>query len=320
MEFFTGTIGERMWKQLRKKRDISTVLMKLSKETSISKSLSYVVDFCREQIEFEHCTIFEYTKSKKIRLIYTTVTDKNMLQGHQMFICKEFTNKFFCKKDVHIENSVYHPVYLVKQLQYIYVFDEMAEENEKYESTCLMLNVLMDYVRNKIVANSSKYLDPYTQIPNELQLRKDIKKCLFQNKNFSLVLVGIDDMTSYNKNYGVEVGDSLVENTISVIRDYFGNDTAIYRYFSKCIAMIVFKDYTFIYDHSMKILDKVKGTGLEINGNTISYSISIGCVELVTLNECSVEDLYYRAERTMKAANGGLCFAGERRELEDLQK
>lgn len=320
---FFGSFLDTEQKSFSSPASTKKILMDIVDRKPTNKIIEQVVNFAKDYVGFESCAVYEWMEGNKLKLLYTDIPYEPLLKFKQKQI---FANKksFFRTDDIfpeEDENALYHPVVIGNNLQYIFIFDEVDEEEhdkniKMYSQFCKELLLVMGCLMNRTVANRSKYMDHLTGLPNELQLRKDIQYCIDSKKDYILAIVEINDIGEYNATYGVELGDKLIKKTAIVLNDYAQRGDGVYRYFGARLAILLCGTQEKHFKTLEDLQCAINQQPVEYHGQEISFLCTIGAVEIKYMEESLVDVAYKKVFKALKVDRGGICFSGERREIE----
>ena len=312
-------------KLLRDEHELTSILSLIIGDAAIDKVMQSILCYIKNKVHFTTCTIYEIISKKKIQMIYSNVSEKTQLLLKQQIVLANM-NHFRHADDIYSSkdtDAVYHPVIINKELQYIFVFDDMEDiegkKSRKFVSLCNDLVLLMSYVKNSCLASRSKYIDTCTGLSNELQLRKDLQYCIGHEDDCIFAIININNLETYNKLYGISLGDAIINNTANIVRKHLTKGEVAYRFFGDKLAVILFGKQYEKYAVLQNIIDIIRSDGYRNGEKIIYYTITIGALELSILKDLRYDNAYDRAMRATKIERGGLCFAGERRELDYVE-
>lgn len=105
-------------------------------------------------------------------------------------------------------------------------------------STIKELEKELDITKKKLV--DQFYLDHLCLLPNLYKLRNDLES----NKNFTLIVLNIDNFKILNDFYGFLVGDYILESVANSLKSFF-KDTPVYRIASDEFAVLLDKKLSY---------------------------------------------------------------------------
>lgn len=300
--------------------NITDILEMIVLDASYTDIINKIVALLKKPLGFSACSLYELDSRNKIRPVYSDICFEVMLKFRQKQIFKHKpelmrANDITPEDD---EDSVYHPIVLGKKLHYVFVFDgfsipEKRQEYLEYMELCKKMKIIMGCLHNAVEMQRTKYMDGLTNLPNEIQLRKDIERCISCNKDYVLATIEIDDMACYNDKYGVFFGDKIVKSVAVALNPFFcKNGNGLYRFFGAKFAVLL--DGT--QEDSFPILKKAQKCVNAIELEDIHLSCTIGAVEIQYLDKAVYDVAYQKVIQAMRVEKGSICFSGERRQLE----
>ncbi len=182
--------------------------------------------------------------------------------------------------------------------QYTEGFNKQSWHNKIKRITPALAHILQTN-RNSILAKKV-YIDDLTQLYNKRKLNEQMGKLFHQfkqgRKELYIAMMDIDNFKILNDTHGHPVGDKILKNTASIIKQ--GVPYA-YRYGGEEFAA-VFYGYTKQQTGEMleKLRQRVAASALSINNNMYNITISIGFAAFET-NMNSVMDAIERADNAL---------------------
>lgn len=305
-------------------KDMIDVIDMIVSEGSYMDIINKIIAFLKKNMSFSACSLYELNSRNKIRPIYSDANYDVILKFRQK-------NIFLYKDGLMRENdivpdddkdSIYHPIIVNHRLCYVFVFDGVKRPENKqdyfnYMNICKNLNIIMGCLHNATELRKGKYIDGLTELPNELQLRKDIERCLSLNKDYVLATIEIDDMICYNEKYGVFFGDKIVKSVANALIPLFSkNGNGLYRFLGAKFAVLI----KGTQEDSFSILEAVQKHIKMIEMENIQLSSTIGAVEIQYLDKALYDVAYQKVLQAMRVEKGTICFSGEHRQLEKEKK
>ncbi|WP_415398434.1 EAL domain-containing protein [Sulfurimonas sp. CS5] len=137
------------------------------------------------------------------------------------------------------------------------------------------------------------FTDHLTSFPNLYQLRKD----LYDNENFGLITIAIDNFVTINNFYGFMVGDYIIEQVGNYLVENM--DEKIYRVSGTEFTLYLEKSLDFydLKDYLTKLYQKVKNVTIRYQENDISVSMTLA--SCVNSNQ---ENLFSKVSMALKYA------------------
>lgn len=303
-------------------KNIVDILEMIVFEASCPEILSKTVAFLKKALGFSSCSLYEMDSRNKIRPIYSDVCFEVLLNFRQKQIFK-YKQKLMGSNDItpeDDENSVYHPIVLGKKLDYIFVFDNFSRPEKRddyleYMKVCKNLKIIMGCLHNALEIKRAKYTDGLTKLPNEMQLRNDIERCISRSEDYVLATIEIDNMDCYNNKFGVFFGDKIVKNVaVALVPIFSKNGNGLYRFFGARFAVLI----KGTQEDSFPILQKIQEcvNSLDFQETDIDLSCTIGAVEIQYLEKAVYDTAYQKVLEAARVEKGSICFSGERRQLE----
>lgn len=125
--------------------------------------------------------------------------------------------------------------------------------------------------------------DDLTGHYNKRRLREELEQALSYARRFSVpgafIVIGVDKLAMINSAYGYEVGDSVLVTIGQRLDRFLRSSDMIGRIGGDRFGVILSQCQEEMVIHAMeRIIEVVRDKPIEINGNVIPLTISIGCV------------------------------------------
>lgn len=316
------------WGKIRKieklNTEVSVILKDLVNDKKQDVVIKKIVELAKKRMNFETCMLYEMLQGNKLKMLYSDIPYRSVLKHKEKLIFQNkrvlFKRNDLCPQDD--EGAVYHPVVIRKRTRYVFVFDGM--DMDSYEETrrdrnkfYQDLELIMGNLRNRTLANRAQYVDSLTGLPNERQLRKDMEYCIVSEKDYIFAIIELEGMKELNEKHGMGFGDMMIKKAKSVIEQRVRSGDGVYRFIGAKLAMLlsgtqekhlnIMKD---IHDTLCNTVITAKG------GEDVSCTVTIGALEVRYLDEKNVDYAYERCRHALTVEKGGICFVGERREVQ----
>ena len=316
------------WGKIRKieklNTEVSIILKDLVNDKKQDVVIKKIVELTKKRMGFETCMLYEMLPGNKLKMLYSDIPYRSVLKHKEKLIFQNkrvlFKKNDLCPQDD--EGAVYHPVVIGKRTRYVFVFDGMdmdsyeetrRERNKFYQD----LGLIMGNLRNRTLANRAQYVDSLTGLPNERQLRKDMEYCIVSEKDYIFAIIELDGMRELNEKYGMEFGDLVIKKAKSVIEQRVRSGDGVYRFIGAKLAVLLSGTQEKQLRIMRDIHDSLCSVTITTNGGEdISCLVTIGALEVRYLDEKNVDYAYERCRHALTVEKGGICFVGERREVQ----
>ena len=171
-----------------------------------------------------------------------------------------------------------------------------------------LLTILIHPLRNAIQykkATLLAYSDALTGAKNRStfneSLDREIRLSQRHGQDFTVMVVDIDHFKKVNDTYGHSVGDQALKSVADTIHDCIRTTDMLYRYGGEeFVIFLSNSDCEMSYVIADRILESVRAIGLEVSGQALELSVSIG---LACLNvQDNRDSLFNRADEAMYTA------------------
>lgn len=162
------------------------------------------------------------------------------------------------------------------------------------------------YIHQRVVQLANKVIkDDLTGLYNRYFLENAFSEIGEENKSFdtSFALIDIDDFKNINDTYGHKFGDVVLQALANSIEEsIYGDKTFAIRIGGDEFAIISF-------EHSKETLgsicralqDRINNTMIEINGETVKFTVSIGIAEQENMEKSDYQLVYNKADIALYA-------------------
>lgn len=162
------------------------------------------------------------------------------------------------------------------------------------------------YTHQRVVQLANKVIkDDLTGLYNRYFLENAFSEAGEENKSFdaSFALIDIDDFKKINDTYGHKFGDVVLQALANSIEEsVYGERTYAIRIGGDEFAIISF-------EHSKETLgsicrtlqDKINNTMIEINGEIVKFTVSIGIAEQENMEKSDYQVVYNKADIALYA-------------------
>lgn len=320
------------WGKIRKIEKLNTEVSAILKDLVNGKKqdavLKKILEMASTHMTFETCMLYEWLPGNKLKKLYSDISYQSVLKYKEKFI---FRNKKSLLKGNDLsftddEGAVYHPVVIGKKMRYIFIFDgvdmEYYEENRKDRAMFYQdLELVMGNLRNRTLANRAPYMDSLTELPNERQLRKDMEYCIVSEKDYIFAIIELDDMKKLNEKYGMEFGDRVIKTAKGIVECHVRSGDGVYRFIGARLAVLLSGTQEKQFRIIRNIHDELCSTEIATGKTGAALCpVTIGALEVRYLEEKSVDYAYERCRHALTVEKGGICFVGERRELQSYEE
>lgn len=149
-------------------------------------------------------------------------------------------------------------------------------------------------------------IDDLTRLFNRRQFfelaTESFNNCLNNNKDFTIIMMDIDNFKSFNDNYGHAIGDEVLKKVANVIKNN-SKETAISARFGGEEFIVEVEDFNEAIKIAERIRKEVEEIEININETEIRITLSLG----VSKRKLSETELF----ETIKRADEGLYKAKE---------
>lgn len=316
------------WGKVRKieklNTEVSVILTDLVNDKKQDVVIKKIIELAKKHMDFETCMLYEWLPGNKLKMMYSDITYRSVLKYKEKLIFQSkkqlFKGNDICSQDD--EGAVYHPVVIGRKMRYVFVFDDvdMEDYEEKRKERYRFykdLELIMGNLRNRTLANRAQYVDSLTGLPNERQLRKDMEYCIVSEKDYIFAIIELDGMRELNETYGMDFGDRVIKNAKKIVEHHVRSGDGVYRFIGARLAVLLSgtqeKQFRIIRELHDELSGTVVATGQD---GDVFCSVTIGALEVRYLDEKSVDYAYERCRHALTVERGGICFVGERREMQ----
>ncbi len=155
------------------------------------------------------------------------------------------------------------------------------------------------------------HCDPLTGVSNRSHFKDQIETLLskYQRKSatFAILLVGIDNLSGFNRSYGYDIGDEVIAAAVGRLKAQIRTNDIVARYAGNKFALLL-EDCTAeqMQFAAQRFLDAVESEPLQTAAGRIAASVRIGGV-IAPLQGRTVQTLFYHAEEALEAARRSGC-------------
>jgi diguanylate cyclase (GGDEF)-like protein len=157
--------------------------------------------------------------------------------------------------------------------------------------------------------------DDLTGHYNKRRLREELEQALSYARRFSVpgafIVIGVDKLALINNAYGHEVGDAILVTVGQRLDRFLRSSDVIGRLGGDRFGVVLCQCPEEMVVHAMeRIIEVVRDKPIEINGNVIPLTISIGCVLFPGFVNTAY-DLIAKAESALNQAKraGRCCYS-----------
>jgi len=182
-----------------------------------------------------------------------------------------------------------------------------ANELEFFENVlCALVYPLRNSIQFK-QATMLAHRDALTGVNNRSTfddaLEREIGLAHRQNVDCSMLVIDIDLFKKVNDTYGHSAGDAVLKAVAETIQEHVRATDLVFRYGGEeFVAILNNSDCETAYVTAERLLDAVRETTVEYQGQMLSASVSIGLACLDTRD--SATDLFDRADAALYKAKG----------------
>lgn len=127
-------------------------------------------------------------------------------------------------------------------------------------------------------------IDPLTGIFNRREavnrINEEISRYKRNGKEFSILMVDIDDFKNVNDTYGHEIGDCVIKHVVEVIRNHLRQHDLVSRWGGEEFLILLPETDAFgARSAAEKIRARIEESSVEVRGIRISVTVTIGGTE-----------------------------------------
>ena len=166
----------------------------------------------------------------------------------------------------------------------------------------------------------TQYTDLLTKLPNRDAAQKEIAKLIQARKDFSLLMLDVDDLKSINDFYSYACGDFIIKELAQRLKTIGNSDDFLVARYGGDEFAIIWEE-TLLHKNStvLFLLKQLVVAPFEFMGNQIFIRISIGIVNRNEKDEMTMEDYFSNADTAMTEAksqgkNKTVFFTNEMRD------
>ncbi|WP_367924160.1 GGDEF domain-containing protein [uncultured Ruthenibacterium sp.] len=148
------------------------------------------------------------------------------------------TQKVQKKQFAYLKTSIYFQFFMLLVLHVIFL------DSKKYilqiaalvmfvVSNYLLYRIVYEVINNSIKVNKLEKevsKDVLTKLGNRMQLMKDMRSLMQENRTFSIVFLDLDSFKLINDKYGHDIGDRYLIHFGKVVSEELGDKGKLYRY------------------------------------------------------------------------------------------
>ncbi len=190
------------------------------------------------------------------------------------------------------------------------LFQLVYEYNNFIKISLIFITSLIAYVSSEEIKSLQK--DPLTNLLSRRLLKEIFLNVMdlsiLSGEPFAVAFIDIDDFKKINDKYGHLIGDEVLKTLAKILKKELRSSDYVFRYGGEEFLIILpsIKDLPTLIEILEKIRKKVEQTPLEINGNKIKFTISIGAVLIKENKRVPLEKVVEEADKLMyKAKKSG---------------
>lgn len=260
--------------------------------------------------------IIEYSESMKAFTLFNGYNSK-VFNQNEIDLLLSLSNREVLPKELpyeleaNISSIINYPLYNIDNtlIGFLVIGFDLLHQNSKElafefidESITSIANALNNCQNYAKLYNISN-LDPLTGVKNRyglLNLIEEIKND--KNITFHIFMFDLDDFKKVNDNFGHDAGDKVLVSFTKILTKYFGEN--VVRMGGEEFISFYFKESSKVNETITNLLNEVKNTTINENGNEITFTTSCGIAFVPTLANYD-ESLKIADKRLYQAKNSG---------------
>jgi len=212
--------------------NITAITLSKQKLLQYSNEATLLYDTLQKVVDNQTVLLFVSNQDNEIEFANQKFIDYFNMESIEELKEKNLKIYSHCKDKIKDYNELYQHTNAQDEYQIIIGDDTFVLHATLIEAThkLFTLTKVTEIYKRKKILEEEVQTDPLTQTYRKLYFDKELDKALKYNKNLALVVLDIDNFKSVNDIYGHSVGDTILKEFTTLIKENLRKDDLIARW------------------------------------------------------------------------------------------